>query len=328
MVVSSQRHPVVARSPRGRARNAEIEAIQRKRMLTAAIEAVEDVGYAGLTVAQVTTRARVSRKTFYELFADREDCFLSAYEHVLGQACLLVGEAYAQAPGWREGVRAGLAKILELTEQEPAMAKLCIAETLGAGEAVCQRRAQVLSELAEVIDRGRLLSTAGREPPAVTAEGVVGGILAVLHSRLTAQDADQPPLSDLLGPLMSMVVLPYLGIKAANRELDRPAPKPPPATPKQPRTSSSDPFDGLTMRLTYRTVQVLAVIAEHPGVSNREVAAGSGIVDQGQISKLLSRLAALELIENRGAGQDKGAANAWWLAPLGAQIERVGRARP
>jgi DNA-binding MarR family transcriptional regulator len=81
------------------------------------------------------------------------------------------------------------------------------------------------------------------------------------------------------------------------------------------------------MRLTYRTVRVLMVIAEHPGASNREIAEGSGIVDQGQISKLLNRLARLNLVENLGEGQEKGAANAWHLTARGAQVERATRPR-
>ena len=81
------------------------------------------------------------------------------------------------------------------------------------------------------------------------------------------------------------------------------------------------------MRLTYRTVRVLTVIAENPGASNREIAVGSGIADQGQISKLLNRLCRLQLIENRGDGQDRGAANAWQLTARGAAVERGTRPR-
>jgi len=86
-----------------------------------------------------------------------------------------------------------------------------------------------------------------------------------------------------------------------------------------------DPLDGLNMRLTHRTVRVLMVIAENPGASNREIAEGSGIADQGQISKLLTRLARLKLVENTGDGQEKGASNAWRLTARGAQVERATR---
>jgi AcrR family transcriptional regulator/DNA-binding MarR family transcriptional regulator len=294
-------------------------------MLAAAVEAVEEVGYARMTVAQVIGRARVSRKTFYDVFADREDCFLAAFDQALGQARLIAQEAYTGESSWREGVRAALARVLMFMDEEPGLARLCIVEALGAGTRVLECRGQVLNELAEVVDRGRAASNAAREPPQVTAEGVVGAIFAVLHTRLL--ESTGQPLTDLLGSLMSMIVLPYLGARAAQRELTRPPIEA--ANLERPRLPRrhKDPLEGLNMRLTYRTVRVLMVIAEHPGASNREIAEGSGIIDQGQISKLLNRLARLKLVENLGEGQEKGAANAWHLTPRGAQVERATRPR-
>jgi AcrR family transcriptional regulator len=294
-------------------------------MLAAAVEAVEEVGYARMTVAQVIGRARVSRKTFYDVFSDREDCFLAAFDQALGQAKVLATEAYERESNWRDGVRAALARLLMFMDDEPGLAKLCIVEALGAGERVLERRARALDELAAIIDQGRFATTATREPPEVTAEGVVGAIFAVLHTRLL--EGGKKHFTDLLGSLMSMIVLPYLGTRAASRELSRPPlevrrDSRPPAS-----TRSRDPLEGLNMRLTYRTVRVLMVISEHPGASNREIAEGSDIVDQGQISKLLTRLARLKLVENLGEGQEKGASNAWHLTARGAQVERATRPR-
>jgi hypothetical protein len=190
---------------------------------------------------------------------------------------------------------------------------------------VLERRADVLEEIAAVIDQGRLVASATREPPQLTAEGVVGAVFAVLHARLL--EGGREPLTDLLGPLMSMILLPYLGTRAASRELSRP-----PIDVGMRRTTErapprEDPLDGLNMRLTYRTVRVLTVIAEHPGTSNREIATRSGVVDQGQISKLLTRLARLELIHNSGEGHERGMANAWHLTSRGAGVERATRSR-
>jgi AcrR family transcriptional regulator len=306
--------------PRG-----QVTQIQRSRMLAAAVEAVEEVGYARMTVAQVIGRARVSRKTFYDVFTDREDCFLAAFEQALSQATLIAQEAYVREASWREGIRAALARLLMFMDEEPGLAKLCIVEALGAGERVLDRRAKMLDEIAAVIDRGRGVSNAIREPPDVTAEGVVGAIFAVLHTRVLEQGEER--LTDLLGALMSMIVLPYLGARAAGRELS----KPPIEVTREDRprilARHKDPLEGLNMRLTYRTVRVLMVIAEHPGASNREIAEGSGIVDQGQISKLMNRLARLKLVENLGEGQERGAANAWHLTARGAQVERATRPR-
>jgi AcrR family transcriptional regulator len=298
--------------------------IQRGRMLAAAVDAVDDVGYAGMTVAQVISRARVSRKTFYDVFADREDCFLAAFDQALDQGGELLREAFSAESSWSEGVRSALARLLAAMDEEPALARLVVVEALAAGERVLERRAEAFAELAAAIDRGRAQPGA-LDPPQVTAEGVVGAVFAVLHARVL--DGGETALLELLGPLMSMIVLPYLGAEAAEHELHRPAPEPVRSPARRRRARRGDPLDGLKMRLTYRTVRVLMVIAEAPGASNREIAEHSGIADQGQISKLLNRLARLDLVENTGDGQEKGAANAWHLTPRGEAVERATRPR-
>jgi AcrR family transcriptional regulator len=293
-------------------------------MLAAAVEAVEELGYARMTVAEVIGRARVSRKTFYDVFADREDCFLAAFEQALSRVRLRAREAYEGESDWHGGMRAALTRLLSLMDQEPGLTRLCVVEALAAGEKVLERRAAIFDELARVIDEGRRAPDA-LDPPAVTAEGVVGAIFAVVHSRVL--EGGKEPLLSLLSPLMSLIVLPYLGTEAAARELGTPTPAIPKSSPGRTRRRAADPLEGLNMRLTYRTVRVLMVIAGHPGASNREIAEGSGIADQGQISKLLNRLARLELVENLGEGQERGAANAWYLTARGSAVERATRPR-
>jgi DNA-binding MarR family transcriptional regulator len=127
---------------------------------------------------------------------------------------------------------------------------------------------------------------------------------------------------DLQGPLMAMIVLPYLGQAAAARELARPAP-----ARRRPTPLPRDPLSDLDMRLTYRTVRVLLAIAEQPGASNREVAEASGVHDQGQISKLLARLEHLGLVRNRDGYPVRGEPNGWRLTPRGEAVERTLRER-
>jgi DNA-binding MarR family transcriptional regulator len=81
------------------------------------------------------------------------------------------------------------------------------------------------------------------------------------------------------------------------------------------------------VRSTYRTARVLSAIAANPGASNRTVAVGAGIVDEGQASKLLKRLAGLGLIENTTRHPKSGEANAWRLTARGVEIERSMRAQ-
>jgi AcrR family transcriptional regulator len=314
---------VMAASRRNELRTGHVTDIHRARLLSAAVETIDELGYQGMTVAQVIARARVSRKTFYDAFDNREDCFLAAFEQTHHRAWHAASEACDQQAGWREMVRHGLGRLLALIEEEPGLAKLWIVEALGAGDMVLRRRAEALDQFARVIDRGRFAGNAARQPPRVAALGVVGGVFAVLHARMLTE-ADRPP-TGLLNPLMSIIVLPYLGPQAAKRELDRPVANIPrrrrPARP----TRSHDPLDGLKIRLTYRTVRVLMAIGSSPGSSNRAVAEAAGVLDEGQISKLLSRLAGLDLIENDGDGQKKGAANEWQLTARGARLERATR---
>jgi AcrR family transcriptional regulator len=302
-----------------------VTAIQRERMLAAAVETVEDVGYAGLTVSQVIGRARVSRKTFYAVFVDREDCFLAALQQALDRAAAIVREAYAGEDCWRDGVRAALARLLALMDAESGFARMCVVEALGAGGRVLAYRAGVLEQLAEVIDRGRMADRGAPEPSELTAEGLVGAVFAVLHARLLADRGE--PLQSLLGSLMSMIVLPYLGARAANGELSGSAREIRRQSRLPAELRREDPLAGLKLRLTYRTLLVLTVIGERPGASNREIAERSGVLDQGQISKLLGRLARLGLIDNRGPGRQRGAANAWQLTARGAEVEAATRVR-
>jgi AcrR family transcriptional regulator len=262
-------------------------------------------------------RARVSRRTFYDLFENREDCFLALFNETVARATQLATTAAAGERSWREQVRAGLSALLVFVGDEPVLGSLLIADALRAGPNVLARRAHVLETLHTIIDEGRTQTKTGREPPPLTAEGTVGAVLAVLHARLLEPNAPLP--ITLLNPLMSTIVLPYLGPAAAAKELERPTPNTRTSRPANGKVPH-EALEGIEMRVTYRTLRVLATIGEQPGASNREIADQAGVTDQGQISKLLARLERLELIHNSGEGQPHGEPNAWTLTPRGTQI--------
>jgi AcrR family transcriptional regulator len=314
--------------------------IQRARMIAAMIDVVSERGRANATVAHVVGRSGVSRRTFYEVFDDFEDCFLAALDQSTARAGQYALDGYDLAGRWSDRIRGALVGVLEFLEDEPAMGRLCVVETLGAGQRVHERRLRVIDALTAAVDEGRGQARSAAALPALTGEGVVGGVLSVLHTRLLGPSSGapgaaasksvrqqddvqtgEPPgsLLALTGSLMGMIVLPYLGPAAAHKEGARPAPK----RRDRLRASSTDPLRDLEMRLTYRTVRVLLAIAASSGASNREVGEAAGIDDQGQISKLLSRLEKLGLIENSGAGQVRGAPNAWGLTKKGLEVEQL-----
>jgi AcrR family transcriptional regulator len=294
--------------------------IQRTRMIAAMIDVVSERGRSDATVAHVVSRSGVSRRTFYEVFEDFEDCFLAALDQSIARASDYVLGAYDREAKWHVRIRAALIAVLEFLEDQPAMGRLCVVETLGAGRKVHARRLAVLDSVIATVDEGRRESKSATALPPLTGEGVVGGALSVLHARLLERNGDLLPLT---GPLMGMIALPYLGPAAARKESSRPVPE----HRARSLPTNEDPLRDLQMRLTYRTVRVLLAIAasgergHYP--SNREVGASAGIDDQGQISKLLSRLERLGLVENSGAGRVRGAPNAWALTKKGFEVQQL-----
>lgn len=318
--------------------------LQRARILAAMVQASVQHGAGNVTVAHVVERAGVSRRTFYEIFTDREDCFLAAFDDGIARASRAVLDAYDPNANWVERVRSALVALLTLLDSDPDTGWLLIVGSLGGGARALEHRSRVLAQIIGVIDEGRKQTKNGEGLPPLTAEGILGGVVSVLHARLLAGPGTEDPLLaqrdapssigagstvaddrlvptqgllGLSGSLMAMIVLPYLGAPAARRELARPIPKRVPGA----NGATSNPLMDLQMRLTYRTVRVLMAVAANPGSSNRTVAQASGVIDQGQMSKLLARLAQLDLIANTGAGPARGEPNAWTLTDKGWQVQ-------
>jgi AcrR family transcriptional regulator len=302
----------------------QVVEIQRSRMLAAAAQAVEELGYTRATVAHITRRAKVSRRTFYELFRNREECLMAALEDVVARIRRDLAAAELEDLVWRERIRGGLWVVLSFFDREPVAARFCIVQAMRGSQAVLERREEILQDLARILDEGRNEGTRGEDLPPLTAEGLVGAGFALVYARLLRKDSE--PLTGLLGDLMGMIVLPYMGPAAVRREQGRPAPA---SAERAPRETASavkgevDVLAGIPMRLTYRTMRVLEAIADEPGISNRGVGLRADIADQGQISKLLSRLERLGLAANRGEGHAKGEPNKWTLTPTGREVAQT-----
>jgi AcrR family transcriptional regulator len=308
-------------------RPGEVRTIQRARILAAAGEIAGEHGQAATTISRVIARAGVSRRTFYELFEDRDACLLGVFEDALARAAAELASAYRSHASWVNRVRAALLVLLELAEDEPEIARICIVQALTSDDPrVLAHRRAALGRIGAALEQGRPGSRANGPAPPVAAEAVAGGVLSILLARL--QHASRRPVIELLGSLTAVVVLPYAGPAAARRELGRPAPqRSAPDRAPAPR-GAADPLASLNMRITYRTVRVLAAIAARPGLSNREIANDSGITDPGQVSRLLSRLRGRGLVENRGAGRPGAGRNAWVLTATGERVTRALAVRP
>lgn len=290
--------------------------IQRARILRGMVDAVCARGIANTSVADVVASCGTSRRTFYEIFEDRDACFLAAFDEALALATTRVLPVFESATGWLGKLRGGLTGLLAFIDVEPKLARLLIYESLSAGPVALERRTRLTRRLAAFVGEGRKESRLGFDMSPLQAEGAVGGALAILQNMLASGHDDS--YLKLTGPLMAMLVMPYLGPAAARREIDRPI-EARNAAVRGPM-GSMEPLDVAGLRLTYRTARVLLVLADRPGASNRQVGQAAEIGDQGQASKLLKRLQRAGLVENTGPGPRQGAANQWRLTDSGSQL--------
>lgn len=192
---------------------------QRNRIHQAMIEVVSERGYPETRVVDVIGVAGVSRKTFYELFESKEDCFLAAYdvllENLLGEATEAF-ESKAGAP-WAERIAEALGMLLGHLAKHPEEARFAIVEVLAAGPKALARRDAALRQFSGFLESGR--SESSVDLPGITSIAVVGGVNELLYSEILHGAAGRLP--SRLPDLMFWVTLPFLGADAATAERER-----------------------------------------------------------------------------------------------------------
>jgi AcrR family transcriptional regulator len=197
-----------------------VSAIQRERLLAAMLRATAELGYREVSVQDVLERAGVSRPTFYEHFENKEDCFLAAFDTAaarLRERLEAAGGA-EDAESWRERLRLSLEELLRFVIDEPDAAMSLIVDARAACPPALIRRDELLDHFASCIDsQVRAEAPSDSAPSAIAAAGIVGGIEALLYSRLNKGETEN--LDSLLPSLMYFAVLPYEGHEAASEEL-------------------------------------------------------------------------------------------------------------
>jgi AcrR family transcriptional regulator len=189
----------------------------RQRLLEAVLEVSGEMGYEQVAVRHVIERAKASRATFYKHFEDREDCFAQAHRD--GCEWLyrrLVGAAKRQ-PTWREGLRAGMAELLEFCATQPAIAKALFVEVHAAGGRALAQRGELMERLSRALDGARREIPSRQAPPPVTATFIVGAIDTLVCAKLMDGDAANAP--EMLPGLLHFVVMQYFGEAAAWEEM-------------------------------------------------------------------------------------------------------------
>jgi AcrR family transcriptional regulator len=193
---------------------------QRNRIHQAMIEVVSERGYPETRVVDVIGVAGVSRKTFYELFESKEDCFLAAYDALLVNLIEDAGDAFGSkgtgAP-WADRIEATLSALLDHLATHPSEARFAIVEVLAAGPKALARRDAALRQFTGFLEAGR--SETSVELPGIISISIAGGINELLYSEILHGAAGQLP--SRLPDLMFWVTLPFLGAEGAAAQRER-----------------------------------------------------------------------------------------------------------
>lgn len=111
----------------------DIVAAQRARLLYGIVHAVAEKGYNAARLADIVAIARLSKSTFYNLFKDKEDCFLAAYEAAHYELAEAVTGSQDPASDWTRRLRASLRAYLGYNRDNPAIARAFLVEIHAAG---------------------------------------------------------------------------------------------------------------------------------------------------------------------------------------------------
>jgi AcrR family transcriptional regulator len=199
-------HAKQPRSPgRGRDRGAHI---QRDRLLTAMATIVGERGWQHTTLKEVVARARISRRTLYELYADKEECFLAACDVVTAGMVGMTTRAYRAEPSPRDGIDAALMTFLRYCANRPAIARMYLAEMSIAGPAATARWQAHMEEMASLTGCALVRVEPALPPHASTM--VVGSVYTVARTRVLAGRASELPR---LTPELTQAMWQLLGVE-------------------------------------------------------------------------------------------------------------------
>jgi AcrR family transcriptional regulator len=184
------------------------------------VRVAAEKGYAATTVTEVVEAAGVSSSTFYELFSDKESCFLEAFGAVNDVVVAHVGAAYVAAEGrpWPERVAAALRAMVQLLAAEADIARLTMVEASAAGDQTRQRYGEMLDRFTPFLEEGRDYSEQ-EDLPADTARFAIGAATSMIFDEIRAGRG--PELERILPELVFAVLMPYLGPDAAEAEMQR-----------------------------------------------------------------------------------------------------------
>lgn len=274
---------------------------QRERLVAAVAQTVAELGWSAVGVHHICQRAGVSRRSFYELFSDRDACILAGvrqgFDAVIGE----VDRAAATAGADHEDRTVAIVTaLIAALDADRARAALCVVAPLSGDAGALRLRRTAMSRLAALLAEGAPADAAEE----LLVAGAIGGVWELLHRCLT--DDLNGPLADVAGPAAYLVLVPFVGHRRATERMARMRP---PATAAVPEPAPD------RLAVTELARETLKYLHAHPGARNTDLSRALGVRHDSQTSRHLVRLMRDGLVEV----QRQGRANAWWLTAAGEQ---------
>jgi AcrR family transcriptional regulator len=282
---------------------------QRDRLVAAMGELIAELGETAIGVHHVCQRAGISRRTFYELYVDRDACLRDTLRVAQDRLVGCVAEAVVTVgPEWEDRAVAATRALVGVLCADRVLGYLCVVAPLAAG------REALILQRATIDQIGRLLG----EPPHIGVAADValatalGGVWELLRRRLT----DDVPRSDLTAPAIYGLLVPFVGRRRAVTRasvLDDPATFVARWTP-----SDAGADQQLGLLVTELTRQTLEYLDGHPDATNVAVARAVDVRHESQMSRHLARLERAGIVRRRKEGRT----NAWRLTTRGQEAVR------
>lgn len=192
------RYPQLQPRPHGATRG-EVCSNQRARLCAAMIELVAAYGYGASTVADLCALAGVSKRTLYERFAGKQECFLTAFEMVVSRAARRIVAAQDGERDWQARLCLAFATFAEEVANDPQGAQLVLVEAFGAGPAALERMERTNALLEGIVSSSFDQAPGDLAVGPVVVKGIVAGVARVARVRL--MDGRSHELPKLAGEL-------------------------------------------------------------------------------------------------------------------------------
>lgn len=187
---------------------------QRERLISGLIDAVAERGYNETKIADIIEAAGLSRRTFYEHFSNKEDCFAAAYESTFAYIRESM-RATDMEKEWTDRVGDGLASLLEVLATHPSLARFFLIAPASVGDEIVDRHHVAMLELVSALVEGSPEPADSIDASETRAQALAGGLSRLVVAKLNAGQAER--LRELLPDLVELVLRPYVGSDEAVR---------------------------------------------------------------------------------------------------------------